>query len=376
MAKTSTASSQKTQPPRAARAPEGVASPMAFDPDAAAAPGSGIFGLPFKEKESRVVLYPVPFDATVSYGHGTSRGPAAIFDASMQVDLTDPLFGPVYKQGICYREADESIAAMSKEARALAKPIIDRGGASDSGGDARAVAAVNKAGELVRSFTERVARGILHAGRVPGLIGGDHSTPLGQIRAVSEFAKEHACPLGILHLDAHMDLREAFEGFAYSHASIMFNVLREAPNVTKLVQVGIRDYGQRERELAEAASNAREGRGGRVEVFYDHELQDRLLDGERWPRIVKEILRALPDWVYVSFDIDALDPSLCPHTGTPVPGGLGFHQAASLLWALKQSGRRVVGFDLVEVCPGPAKLESEWDAAVGARMLYKLCGLA
>jgi agmatinase len=91
---------------------------------------------------------------------------------------------------------------------------------------------------------------------------------------------------------------------------------------------------------------------------------------------VREALAPLPSHVYVSFDIDALDPSLCPHTGTPVPGGLGFNQAAIVLQALADSGRRVVGFDLVEVCPGPTEAEPEWDANVGARVLYKLCGCA
>jgi agmatinase len=337
--------------------------PSAFDPDAAAAPGSGMFGLPFERGDCRVVLTPIPFDATVSYGHGTSRGPAVILEASMQVDLTDPLFGPVYQRGIFMDKPDPRIAALSKKARSLAKPIIDRGGAGPR--DARAVKLVNEAGERVAETTRAITEDLLASGHVPGLVGGDHSTPLGAIRAAAEFARTFRQPMGLLHLDAHMDLRDAFEGFTYSHASIMFNVLHSTPNLTKLVQVGIRDYGAGEAALAKS-----EGR--RVDVHFDHELSSALLDGAKWSAICKAIIKPLPEWVYISFDIDALDPALCPHTGTPVPGGLSFNQAASLLLALKRSGRRVVGFDLVEVCPGPDG--DEWDANVGARMLYKLCG--
>lgn len=257
-------------------------------------------------------------------------------------------------------EAEEAaIAELSARARALAAPIIERGGAGPD--DRDALAEIDAAGERVAAFTYERTLAVLREGKVPGLVGGDHSTPLGAIRACAE----KGGPLGILHVDAHMDLRESFEGFRYSHASIMWNVLETVPGVTRLVQVGIRDMGEGEVRVAQAW-------GDRVRTFYDDQWAEALLAGRPFASLVAEAIEALPRRVYVSFDIDGLDPCLCPHTGTPVPGGLSFHQAALLLEALGRSGRNVVGFDLVEVCPG----EDEWDANVGARILYKLCALA
>lgn len=334
---------------------------MPFDPDAAGAPGSGIFGLPFTRDEARIVLLPVPFDATTSYGNGTAAGPDAIFDASMQVDLYDRRFGRTYEKGIFMEPASDRIAGISKRARELAVPLIEKGGAEPGHAlDAAAVAKIDAAGEEVNAFTYEHTKTVLKQGKIPGLVGGDHSTPLGAIRACAE----HAGELGILHIDAHMDLRNAFEGFRYSHASIMFNVVSTVPQVKKLVQVGIRDFGEGEMDFGIE-------QGSRVHTHYDEQWAQELLDGAIYTDLCKQAVKLLPPKVYVSFDIDALDPSLCPHTGTPVPGGMSFNQAAILLDTLKQSGKTIVGFDLVEVCPG----EDEWDANVGARVLYKLCGL-
>jgi agmatinase len=137
--------------------------------------------------------------------------------------------------------------------------------------------------------------------------------------------------------------------------------------VKKLVQVGIRDFCEDERDFTEASH-------GRIKVFYDRDIAAAGFEGIPFKRTVDEILQALPQDVYVSFDIDGLDPLLCPHTGTPVPGGLSFHQAVYLLGAVVRSGRRLVGFDLNEVAPGPEG--DEWDGNVAARLLYKLCGFA
>ncbi|MFN0133334.1 MAG: agmatinase family protein [Phycisphaerales bacterium] len=332
----------------------------AFDPDAAGDPDSGIFGLPHARADSRVILIPVPFDATTSYGHGTARGPAAILDASRQVDLFDRRMGRVYERGI-YMEPEEAwVAGLSADARALAAPIIERGGGGV--GDARALAAIEAAGERVAALTFERARAVLREGKVPGLVGGDHSTPLGAIRACAETG-----PMGILHVDAHMDMRDAFEGFRYSHASIMWNVMATVPGVTRLVQVGIRDMGEGEIRAARE-------HGDRVRTHFDDLWAEAMLAGTRFAELVSGAIDALPERVYVSFDIDGLDPSLCPNTGTPVPGGLSFNQASLLLDALRRSGRVIMGFDLVEVCPGADG--GAWDANVGARILYKLCGLA
>ena len=173
--------------------------------------------------------------------------------------------------------------------------------------------------------------------------------------------------MGILHIDAHADLRQAFEGFTWSHASIMYNVQDRIPNVSRIVQVGIRDMGLTEARLIDSS-------GGRIVTFFDPDLAGRLARGEPFARIAEEIASLLPAQVYISFDIDGLDPALCPHTGTPVPGGLSFHQATGLLAALVRAGRTIIGGDLDEVAPGPRG--EEWDANVGARILYKMIGSA
>ena len=142
----------------------------------------------------------------------------------------------------------------------------------------------------------------------------------------------------------------------------MDNVLR-LDGVATIVQVGIRDFCEEEYERISSS-------GGRVRTFFDVQLAAARSRGG-FGDAIGTAVQALPESVYVSFDIDGLDPSLCPHTGTPVPGGLSFHEASALLGAVARSGRRIVGFDLNEVAPGD---DDEWDANVGARLLYKLIG--
>lgn len=335
---------------------------MQFDPDAAARPGAGIFGLPHLVEDAQVVLLPVPFDATTSYGNGAARGPDAIFDASMQVDLHHRRFGPIYERGIHMLAPDERIARLSEEAREIAEPIIAKGGAEP--GDERLLARVNMASEEMNAYVRAEVAALLAKGKKVGVVGGDHSTPFGAIQAMVDRHGE----IGILQLDAHMDYRDAFEGFQWSHASIMHNVLTKIPGVSRIVQVGIRDFGLGEVEFAKK-------NGSRCAVFYDEAMFEERATGTTFDEQCKRIIDALPEKVYVSFDIDGLDPAHCPHTGTPVPGGLSFNEATYLLWKLARSGRSVVGFDLVEVCPGGVPNEPEWDANVGARMLYAMCGM-
>lgn len=330
----------------------------AFDPNAAASPDSGIFGLDCAEADSAIVLVPVPFAATVSYGGGAERGPGAILAASRQVDLYDLQFGRVHERGIHLQVADPAVAAAHARARALVEQVL----ADPLAASAATLAAIDAAGAAVNAEVHRRTARILAAGSVPGIVGGDHSVPLGAIAACGE---RHA-RLGILHVDAHADLRVAYEGFRWSHASIMDNVLREVPAVQRLVQVGIRDFCEQEFASIQRSE-------GRVVTHFDHEWQRRRFLGATFDELCREAVGALPEHVYVSFDIDGLDPALCPNTGTPVPGGLQFAEAAHLIECVVASGRRIVGFDVVEVAPGES---GEWDANVGARLLYKLCGAA
>jgi agmatinase len=330
-----------------------------FDPNAAAPADSGIFGLPRDEAGAQVVYLPVPWEATTSYGGGTANGPEAILRASRQVDLFDLEVDRPYEAGFHLLAPDPRIIAWNTEARPLAESVIELGGVIGTDRALRdALARVNALSEEMNAAVRSAAASIFEAGRIPALVGGDHSTPFGAIEAA---ARRHP-GLGVLQVDAHMDLRLAYEGFTWSHASIMRNVIDHLDGVGRLVQVGIRDFCEEEVDCVAAS-------GGRIRVHYDADLAGRKFAGEGWGAAVPRIVSDLPHDVWISFDIDGLDPRLCPHTGTPVPGGLDFNEAVYLMAEVARSGRRIVGFDLNEVSPGP---EGEWDANVGARLLYRL----
>jgi len=195
-------------------------------------------------------------------------------------------------------------------------------------------------------------------GKIPALLGGDHSTPLGLMQALASKHKS----FGILQIDAHADLRDSYEGFEFSHASIMFNALK-IPQIKQLVQLGIRDYCEDEFNIIQ--------KDKRITTFFDRDIKQSQYKGESWEKICDRVISTLPKNVYLSFDIDGLDPKLCPNTGTPVPGGFEFEQIVFLLEKLVASKRTIIGFDINEISPG----KDEWDANVGARMLYKVANL-
>jgi len=334
---------------------------MSFDPSAAAPPDSGVFGLPHTPDEAHVVLIPVPFEATTSYGGGTSEGPKAILEASRQVDLFDVETGRPYERGIAMLPESAEWREWNTRAKERAVPIIEAGGV---GSDRHLLSAANEVNQLCEKMNEAVHRTTKHwldRGRRVGVVGGDHSVPFGSIQAHAE----RYPGLGVLHLDAHADLRHAYEGFTWSHASIMYNVVKRIPGVQTLVQVAIRDMSEDEHHLIQESN-------GRIRAFFDADLQRNRFDGMAWNRQVDAIVETLPQHVYLSFDIDGLDPVLCPHTGTPVPGGLSFPEANALIAGVVRSGRTIVGFDLTEVAPSPEG--GEWDGNVGARLLYKMIG--
>jgi agmatinase len=201
---------------------------------------------------------------------------------------------------------------------------------------------------------------LLDKNKLVGVVGGDHSTPFGFFKAIAE---KHS-DFGILQIDAHCDLREEYECFKYSHASIMYNALTEIPQLTRLVQVGIRDYSPAEYDYIKNSNN-------RVITYFDKDIKERIFEGASWKQIADEIVNNLPQKFYISFDIDGLDPKLCPNTGTPVQGGFETEQIFYLFKKVLQSGRKLIGFDLNEVGISP----NEWDENVGARVLFKLCNL-
>jgi agmatinase len=332
-----------------------------FDPNDIGQPNGHYFALPYTLEESEIVLIPVPWDVTTSYRSGANRGPQGILDASTQVDLFDFNLKNAWQVKIGTHPFNEGIYSRSVELRSDAEYII---GHLAEGGDpnekliAKRVERINKASEELNDWVRFHSLEYLDQGKLVGVIGGDHSVPLGLMKAISSRYDS----FGILHIDAHADLRKAYEGFTYSHASIMYNAIHEIDNLERLVQVGIRDLSENENSLAE--------QNNRIVMFNDEMLNDSLLSGKNWQQLCNDIIKELPQNIYISFDIDGLSPDLCPNTGTPVPGGLSFQQATFLLKTLAKSGKRIIGFDLNEVAPTE---KNDWDANVGARLLYKLC---
>ena len=347
-----------------------------FDPNAAAAADSGLFGLSDPADTASVIVLPVPFDATTSYHHGAARGPTAILRASHQIDLYDIDTGRPYEAGIHMLPLPPSVQAWNASASRAAQVAVGSSDAAGAEDPASATESVNATSRAVERYVNERTRELLAQGKLVAVLGGDHSVPLG---AISEHAARFP-KMGILHIDAHADLRVAYQGFEQSHASIMHNVLHRVPQLSRLVQVGIRD-------LCDAEAERIAKSGGQIRTFFDSDLASAAHAGTPWGKTCEAIVAELPGEVYISFDIDGLDPTLCPHTGTPVPGGLSFAQMVTLLRTLVRSQRRIVGFDLTEVAPAPLpspaphsrhspQPDDDWDGNVGARVLYKLIGFA
>ena len=335
-----------------------------FDPSSVGNPNNNIFGLPFSEEDARLVILPIPWEVTVSYNGGTARAPDHIFTASLQVDLFDPESKDTWRQGIFMREPNKKILTKSdylrKEAELYIKYISQGEIVADNKFMCKTLKEINEGSLFLNDWVYLQAKELLDAGKLVALLGGDHSTPFGYFKAIADKYEE----FGILQIDAHCDLRDTYEGFNYSHASIMYNALEQIPNLKKLVQVGVRDFCEEELDYIS-------GSNGRVVTFFDKLIKERQYEGESWKSITDDIVSHLPQNVFVSFDIDGLDPKLCPHTGTPVHGGFETEQIYYLLKKLMQSGRKIIGFDLNEV----GVSHDEWDENVGARVLYKLCNL-
>ena len=335
-----------------------------YDPDSVSNPNNNIFGLPTTEEDAHLVIVPVPWEVTVSYGSGTARAPEAICKASLQVDVFDPEVPQGWKQGFYMRPTDRKILMKSDYLRKEAELYIDY---ISKGEDVSAnqfmsktLKDVNGGSAYLNTWVYDQTKALLQKNKLVGLLGGDHSIPLGFFKAIAEKYGD----FGILQIDAHLDLREAYEGFIYSHASIMRNALQEVPQIRKLVQVGPRDFSQGENDYV-LNSN------GRIVTYFDKAIKCRQYEGDTWKRIAEEIVNHLPQMVYISFDIDGLDRKLCPHTGTPVPGGFEAEEIYYLFRKVLESGRKFIGFDLCEV----GISDTDWNSNVGARVLFKLCNL-
>ena len=294
--------------------------------------GDNIFGLNINKDDALLILLPVPWEATASYHKGTLLAYKSILEASYYIDLQSSYFPDTYKAGI---HMD------------LSSKIFETPSDTDP-------SVINPQSDIVNNYVYSYSKSVLDSSRFIGIIGGEHSVPYGLIKALNE---KHPEGFSVLHIDAHHDLRSSYEGYRYSHASIMYNVLNDFSKLN-IVSYGIRDYSKFEFDLASSSS--------RVTTFYDRYdsyYNDVLLFN------LEQILTTLKDKVYISFDIDGLSPELCPNTGTPVPGGIPFNVARFLLSTVARH-KTIIGFDLCEVGVSP----NLFDENVASRILYELCG--
>ncbi len=334
-----------------------------YDPNSVSNPDNNIFGLPTNEDNAKLVIVPIPWEVTVSYGSGTARAPEAMLKASLQIDLFDPEMPEAWKQGFYMRPVDKKILMKSDYLRKEAELYIDyiAHGEVVSANQfmSKTMKEVNEGGIYLNNWVYEQTKALLEKEKLVGILGGDHSAPLGFMKAIGE---KHG-DFGILQIDAHCDLRDTYEGFNYSHASIFYNALKEITQIERLVQVGVRDYSQSEWEYIKESNY-------RIITYFDKEIKQRQFEGDTWKNIADEIISKLPDKVYISFDIDGLDRKLCPHTGTPVPGGFEMEETFYIIKKVMESGRKIIGFDLSEV---GVNSDNDWNANVGARVLFKLC---
>lgn len=333
---------------------------MTFDPNALGLDNGNLYGLPSTFKDAEVIVFPVPWDVTVSYGDGTSHAPDLIREESLQVDLFDLEYGNFWEKGIFYLKSSPVILEKCTKFRQYAVEAIklqEKGRTiADSFTLKSNTEQINQACEEMVDWVYKECNKVLSEDKKLVLLGGDHSTPLGYLKALGERYKD----IGILQIDAHCDLREAYEGFTYSHASIMYNALK-LEGVKSLTQVGIRDFCEDEKDFAKKSKK-------KVNIFFDRDMSYQMIEGKTWKTICDEIVKTLPKTIYISFDIDGLQQKYCPNTGTPVAGGLEVDQVFYLFNQVKKAGKNIIGMDLNEVG------NDAWDANVGARVLYRMIG--
>ncbi len=331
-----------------------------FDPSAVAVKNGNFFGFPYSPEDAEIVILSLPWDVTTSYKDGASRGPSAILDASYQLDFFSPYRTEAWKTKIATLPTPPSWAEANTALRRDAKSVIEL---LEKGASAESLESIllriNGESEKAHAEFEATAKHWLNKGKKVLTLGGDHSVSYGPIRALAE--ARAGKKFSVLHIDAHADLRVAYEGFEHSHASIMHHV-SNFPGMHALVQVGLRDVSPV--ELAAIQGNSK------LTAHFDWDLRRNSAKGISWQEQCKRIVEPLGKEVYLSVDIDGLDPKYCPGTGTPVPGGLETWELFTLLEEVEASGRTFIGADLVEVAPSK---DSEWDANVGARILFQLC---
>ena len=259
-------------------------------------------------------VLPVPYEKTVSYGNGTSKGPSAIIEASSQLERWDGKSDPG-SEGIYTWPAIDC----SREPAAVLQDIAD------------------------------AVKTILKLKKLPVVLGGEHTVTWGVIKGYLDAGVKD---FGVVQVDAHADLRDAYEGDKYSHASVMRRVVEAG---IPLVQLGIRAFCEEERDARKKH---------KVLAFDGEDLVPKGISKIKLPK-------AFPKNVFVTLDVDGIDPSVLPATGTPVPGGLGWYQTLSLFESVAKQ-RRIIGFDVMEYAPIEGFHAYDFTAAL---LTYKLMGI-
>lgn len=259
---------------------------------------------------AQTVLIPIPYDGTSTWGKGADKGPEAFLAASENMELYDiETDSEAYRNGVFLQE-----------------PIIEEGSP-----------------ESLRQTVKKSVRGHLEQGKFVTLFGGEHSVSIGSIQAYAE----HYGDLTVLQIDAHADLRPSYEGEACNHAC----AAHWASQNCNLIQVGIRSMDHSEKEFLDPEK-----------TFFAHDIA---AGGDAW---MERVLALCTGTVYITIDLDGLDPSIMPSTGTPEPGGLGWYQVLRLMKKVISTGR-VKGFDLVELCPNPNNRAPDF---LAAKLYYKM----
>ncbi|MBT5954825.1 agmatinase [bacterium] len=320
---------------------------------------SNIFGLDFEYDSSNIIILPVPWDVTTSYRRGAAKGPEALKNTSCQIEIFDEYLGNAWRAGIYFEEAPIEWASRNDTLSKISTKVIS----GLENGDDLAVHKtdlkyINKISDIFFSDISKRIRDVKRDGKCVVGVGGDHSVS----EAFIDVTAEMQDTFSILHLDAHLDLRQNYEGFHRSHASVMFNCLQKNDGLN-LVQVGARDFSEEEFNYVKKFQK-------NIAIFSDRTIKHSLYNGKTWHDICLDILKQCKEKLYITFDIDVLVPGLCPDTGTPVPGGLSVEHIFYLVEMLVKEGKTIVGADLVEIS-GKA---NTINMIVASRVLYKLCG--
>jgi len=333
-----------------------------MNPNQIAVQNGAFMGLDCALPDSGIVLFQMPWDVTTSYRAGTRFGPEHVIQASYQLDLFSAFLKNAWETQIHTVKIEPKWLEKSTKLRSRVDAYVsflEEGGSPEENPNwQKELESLNAACVEFLEWSVSQIRPFVQAGKRVAVLGGDHSVTYAPVKAL----REKYSDLSVLHFDAHADLRIEYEGFSHSHASIMNRLLKESL-VSKIVQVGIRDYCPEEFEQID--------QDPRLCTFFDRDIKEQLFSGKSFAKIAADIVSQLGPRVYMSFDIDGLDPKLCPDTGTPVPGGLEFEHAVYLIEAVVKSGREIVGVDLVEVAPN-SNPEVEWNGNVGARILWAL----